>query len=497
MGSSTMKIWLTKRAELTPNRTALIDEEQQLTFAELHQRVTKTALQLIGYGIKQGDAVALLLQNGVHTVILIHALQYAGAVTVLLNTRLAQNELVWQLEDSGARLLVYDEPQADKVAGISEHTRQIHAINWQQLNEQELHQDTTAQTRLQSEVDLDAIHTLIYTSGTTGHPKGVMLSYGNHWWSAIGSSLNMGLHLDDRWLLCLPMFHVSGLSILLRSVIFGISVVIHEQFDPDRVNQAILEQQVTIASVVGAMLARIVERLNGARYPDTFRCMLLGGGPAPAPLLESCIDACIPVFQTYGLTETASQIVTLSPEYMLSKSGSAGKPLFPADIKIEQDGQLQAAGDAGEIVVKGPNVTKGYYLSPDATERAIRDGWLYTGDMGYLDEDGFLYVLDRRSDLIISGGENVYPAEIEAVLLRHPAVADAGVTGDTSERWGQVPVAFVRLRDGATADEAELLAFCSQRLAAFKVPVAVHFVSELPRNASNKLLRRALLDLRA
>ncbi|MED5077855.1 AMP-binding protein, partial [Geobacillus stearothermophilus] len=215
----------------------------------------------------------------------------------------------------------------------------------------------------------------------------------------------------------------------------------------------------------------------------------------PRPLLEACKEKGIPVYQTYGMTETASQIATLAPEYSLTKLGSAGKPLFPAELCILKDGKPAAPHEAGEIVVKGPNVTKGYWQRPEATAQAIRGGWFFTGDIGYLDEDGFLYVLDRRSDLIISGGENVYPAEVEAVLLSHPDVEEAGVTGVENETWGQVPYAFVRLKRGASPDEAALRAFCRERLAKYKVPARIYFVDELPRNAAQKLLRRELKRL--
>lgn len=248
-------------------------------------------------------------------------------------------------------------------------------------------------------------------------------------------------------------------------------------------------------SVVSAMLSGMMNELGEDAYPGHFRCMLLGGGPAPQVLLEKCRDRDIPVFQTYGMSETASQIVTLAPENMLDKLGSAGKPLFPAELRIEQNGETAAPGEVGEIVVRGPNVTSGYLHREKETKKAIRDGWLYSGDLGYVDEEGFLYVLDRRKDLIISGGENVYPAEVEAVLLAHPDVIDAGVTGVEDERWGQVPVAFVSISEDAEFDEGGIISFCGDRLARYKVPSRVYPVKELPRNASKKLLRRKLTGL--
>jgi O-succinylbenzoic acid--CoA ligase len=213
--------------------------------------------------------------------------------------------------------------------------------------------------------------------------------------------------------------------------------------------------------------------------------VLLGGGPAPQPLLEACAARGVPVVQTYGLTETASQVATLAPVDALRKLGSAGQPLLPTELRITS----ASDGQVGEILVRGPTVMQGYINRPEETAQALRDGWLHTGDLGYLDGEGYLYIVSRRHDLIISGGENIYPTEIESVLLAHPAVDEAAVVGLSDPRWGQVPAAAVKLRGGAAAGEAELIEFCRQRLASYKVPRLVRFVAALPRNAAGKLLR--------
>jgi O-succinylbenzoic acid--CoA ligase len=316
-----------------------------------------------------------------------------------------------------------------------------------------------------------------------------MLTYGNHWWSAVGSALNLGLRDDDRWLACLPPFHVGGLSILFRSVIYGIPAVVHASFDADAVNRRIDHDRVTIVSLVPTMLRRMLDSRGEAPFPSSLRSVLLGGGPAPRLLLERCADLRVPVLQTYGLTETASQIATLAPHDALRKIGSAGKPLLPAELRIELDGRIVPAGEIGEIVLRGPMVMAGYFGQPDATERALQGGWLHTRDLGYLDDEGYVYVVDRRDDLIISGGENVYPAEVEAVLLAHHMVEEAGVAGVPDERWGQVAVAAVKLKSGANVQPEALLDFCRERLARYKVPVRLEIVDALPRNAAGKLLR--------
>lgn len=485
-----MPNFLTKRTFLTPDRTAVYFEEQSVTFKELYNRSVFAAGQLQQLGVENGQFAAVLLKNHLDTVVILFALQLLGIKTVILNNRLTPTELVWQLKDSKASALILEDAFAHLEPIFSGQLSSLKVVTKKKLFAQE-----PTKPKLQEEISLDEICTVMYTSGTTGNPKGVMQTYGNHWWSAVGSALNLGITDQDCWLCPVPLFHISGYSILMRSVIYGMPVVLHEKFDEKKALRDMEEKQVTIMSVVGTMLSRIIDTIMDKHLPNPFRCMLLGGGPAPLPLLQACVEKKIPVFQSYGMTETSSQIVTLSPEYSLSKLGSAGKPLFPSEIRIERtDGSNAKPGEPGEIVVKGPNVTSGYLYRPAATEEKIRQGWLYTGDIGYLDEDGFLFVLDRRSDLIISGGENIYPAEIEAVLLAHPDVVEAGVTGLDDPKWGQVPVAFIVTKNGKGVSSAGLRQFCLSQLATYKVPKAFYITDQLPRNAAKKLLRRILRD---
>ncbi|WP_077327669.1 o-succinylbenzoate--CoA ligase [Virgibacillus siamensis] len=472
--SETIPHWLTKQAELSPGKTAIECEDGSLiSFRELKNRSQHFARKIASVGVTADSRVGILSANHVDMVIAIHAISYLGAVAVMLNMRLTARELNYQIQDAGVETVLVKEqgPTLDvPVYSFSEIKK---------LDETEI--------TLRNELKLDDLFTIIYTSGTTGFPKGVMHTYGNHWWSAVGSMLNFGLNSEDKWLAVLPIFHVGGLSIFLRSVIYGIPAYLMETFDERKVHEAIMTKHVTIASVVTVMLKRLVNVLEDASYPASFRSMLLGGGSAPKSLLEKAKEHRIPVFQSYGMTETSSQIVTLSPDNALDKLGSSGKPLFPARLKI-----VAADNGVGEIFVKGPMVTNGYYNNSDATQNSFHDGWLSTGDLGYVDEDGFLFVVDRRKDLIISGGENIYPSEIESVLAMLESIQEAAVVGKESEEWGQVPIAFVVKKDEITKEK--ILEYAQQHLAKYKLPRKIIFVDQLPRNASNKIVRGKLSE---
>lgn len=352
-----------------------------------------------------------------------------------------------------------------------------------------------ADVPLQDHIDLSAVQGILYTSATSGRPKGVLLTYGNHWWNAVGSALNLGVYSQDRWLAPLPLYHVGGLAIVWRSVIYGIPMVIHDTFDPDAVNREIEDGRITLVSVVPTMLERVLDARGARPWPPTLRCVLLGGGPVRPALVEACLRRGVPVAPTYGLTEAASQVATLPPEEAARKPGSAGRALLPLDIRIERTGDSASPEEVGEILVRGPTVMRGYADRPAETARALRHGWLHTGDLGYLDDEGYLYVVDRRDDLVVSGGENIYPAEVEAVLRAHPGVADAAVVGLPDAQWGHVAAAVVRIRAGAQVSEDDLRVFCEGRLARYKIPRHVWFSDDaLPRSGGGKLLRRVVRE---
>jgi o-succinylbenzoate---CoA ligase len=450
--------WVHSRALSMPHRPALITASREWSFADLDVEISRVARRLHSLGVRSGDRFATLLDNGLAASILPHAALRLGATLAPLNTRLTRAEIEWQVRDLSPSLVIDSEGILEGSASHDAELRLSHS------------EDRTL--------------AIIYTSGTTGKPKGAMLTVGNFWWSAIGSALNLGVTPHDRWLVCLPLFHVGGMSIITRSAIYGICAVVHESFDEHRVNHAIDHEGVSVVSVVAVMLERMLAARGDAPFPSSLRCVLLGGGPASASLLKRAASLNVPVVQTYGLTETCSQVATVSPLDAAQKPGSAGKPLYPDEIRISQD---------DEIMVRGPVVMKGYYENPAATSAAIVDGWLHTGDAGRIDEDGFLYVLARRDDLIVTGGENVYPAEVESVLASHPAIDEAAVIGIPDGSWGQRVIAIVTSNQEVSA--ADLVAFCESRLARYKIPREIRFASEaLPRTAAGKLRRVALRE---
>ncbi len=435
--------WLSQRAQTCPDRVAVIADGATLTYAELEREASRAARRLGARGVRRESVVVLELAPGVDAVIILHALMVLGAVAYPLNRALSQSERKAELERAAPALVIGN---ADATGG------------------------TEADLPLLGEHDLDAIHCRILTSGTSGRSRPIGLTYGNHLFSAVGSAFNLGMDPEDRWLCCLPFHHVAGLSIVMRSVIYGTGMVIHDGFDPDRIGESLADDGVTLVSLVSTQLRRLMDlgmELSGPR------AILVGGGPVPVDVLEEANARGATVVQTYGLTEAASQVTTLSPADARRKLGSAGRPLLTTHLRIQD----------GEILVQGPTVAPG---------TADEDGWLHTGDLGSIDEEGFLYVEDRLGDVIVSGGENVLPAEIEEVLMRHPSVADAAAVGRADKEWQEAIAAVVVLEPGAQATPGELRDHCAEHLARFKVPKRYEFIEELPRTASGKLLRREL-----
>lgn len=490
--------WLMRRALTDGSKEALRFTGSSVTYEALSHAAAVFAAACSINGITVGQRVAVLIRGGRDYALAVHGLMRTGVVMVPLNWRLTANELVWQVDDVKADWLLYDAPAEEEAVLISRKTG-VSVLCIHDL----LKDDSEPAHVSETLIDLQRPLAVIYTSGTTGRPKGTLLTYGNFWWSAMASALQFGLHKDDQWLVPMPLFHVGGLSVLLRSLIYGTTAVIHDRFDAKQVNRTIDEEGITLLSVVPTMLSRMLEERGERAYPSRLRLVLLGGSSASKSLLEQSIHLGVPVAQSYGLTEACSQVATLLPEDGLRKLGSSGRPLFQTQIRIiraASDEDIAAdvhsplpVGEMGQIAVQGPTVTPGYLNRPEVNAKRFVAGWFLTGDIGYLDGEGYLYVVDRRSDLIVSGGENIYPAEVEQVLMMHPNVLEAGVVGAEDPVWGQVPVAVVRTKEGARVPASDLTEHCRRHLAGYKVPRTFHQVLDpLPRNASGKLLRKDL-----
>ena len=468
--------WLAQRVRMTPSRIALTFEGKSWTFQQLFDEAIITAGHLTSAGIEQGARIAILAPSHPQLIRTIHACWQLGCEVVLLNERLSDEELAYQISDAQPILVLVKESDQERID------------KYKKITLEDLAKETSVQVQIEEEWPLNRTMSIMYTSGTTGRPKGVRQTVLNHTTNATASAFNIGIQTDDVWLCTMPIFHISGLSILIRSVLYGMEVNLYSKFDVVRVVEDLVNGSVTRMSVVSVTLERILRELDerGENVSPRLLTMLVGGGPVPSHYLERAIARGIPVMQTYGMTETASQTATLTTEDATRKLGSSGKPLYLSFIRIDQTNK---PFEEGEICIRGGHVTPGYIGHYEKT--ASQDnGWLLTGDIGYLDDEGYLYVVDRRSDLIISGGENIYPAEVESAILQHPMIREAGVCGIDNEKWGQVPVAFI-VSDEEISLES-LQEFLLSKLASYKVPTKLYHVKAMPRNASNKLLRREL-----
>jgi o-succinylbenzoate---CoA ligase len=436
--------WLARAASQRPDAIALQTPEGSCSYAQLYAAARFAAGELVARGATPGARVAIALPAGLDFAQALHACLLLGAIAVPLDLRMSAQERA-QIAVGSAVLV--SEPLGEGPEPASGLVGAVH--------------------------ELDATAVIIHTSGTTSAPRPVELTYGNFLWSALGSAVALGLDQRECWLCALPVSHVGGLSILLRSAIYATTAVVHERFEEDRVLHALETQAVTLVSLVATTLMRLLDA--GLERPPALRSALTGGGPVPVALLGRARSAGVPVSLTYGLTESCSQATTTPIAERDDASLSAGPSLFCTRVRIAAD---------GEILIAGPTV---------APAALAEDGWLYTGDLGELDQRERLLVTGRKADTIISGGENVAPAEVEAVLEAHPQVLEAAVLGRSDPQWGEAVTAIVVARGGGTVQAEELRAHCARVLAPYKIPKRVVLSSEpLPRTRSGKLLRREL-----
>jgi O-succinylbenzoic acid--CoA ligase len=478
--------WLPRAAAARPGGVALQTPHGSLSYAGLLARACEGAARLNARGVEPGQRVAIALPSGLAFAQALHACLLLGAVAVPVDLRLSPAER--EPVVAGAVVLV-EEPLSSGGGGVRGSDSIESGGGFPKAGTGSEDAERYAGARH----DLAATAVVIYTSGTTSAAKPIELTYGNLLWSALGSAVALGSDSSERWLCALPLSHVGGLSILLRSTIYATTAVLHERFDADAVLHALREQEITLVSLVATTLARLLDA--GLECPPALRCALTGGGPVPGALVSRAREAGVPVSLTYGLTEACSQVTTTPVAALDRVPLNAGPPLFCTRVRIANglpgaqgescDGQEESCDRGeGEIFVAGPTVAPG---SVD------RDGWLHTGDLGVVDEDGRLHVTGRKADTIISGGENVAPAEVEAVLEAHPDVLEAAVLGRADERWGEAVTAIVLARPGAVLEVEALRTHCAAALASHKVPKEVSFAREpLPRTRSGKLLRKEL-----
>ncbi|HEY9522158.1 MAG TPA: long-chain fatty acid--CoA ligase [Thermopolyspora sp.] len=482
--------WPARRARMSPHRVALSYAGRDLTYGDLRERVDRLASALRGLGVGRGDRVCYLGLNHPALVETLFAVSALGAVFVPLNTRLAAPELRFIVGDCRADVLIYGAEHKDVAAELDVPHRVAVADGYEQLLA------AGAPAPIDEPVAQDDLCLIMYTSGTTGRPKGAMLSHANLTWNAFNLLIDVDQHTSDITLVSAPLFHIAALAqTLLPAVLKGGRVILEPSFDVDRAFDLIESERVTVMFGVTAMFNFIAQspRWPGADL-SSLRNLLCGGAPIPEQLIRTYQERGLTFLQGYGMTETSPGALFLGAEDSVRKAGSAGVPCFFTDVRvIDMAGADVAPGEPGEVIVRGPNVMMGYWELPEETRKVVTDdGWFHSGDIAVPDDEGYIRIADRVKDMIISGGENVYPAEVEAVLYGHPAVAECAVIGVPDDKWGEVGKVVVALRAGATADVAELLAYFDGRLARYKIPKSVEFVDALPRNAAGKILKAEL-----
>lgn len=506
--------WIDQRAQNTPNRIAIITEEQQLTFKEVGQKVNQFARFLQQEcQVAAGDRVGILSQNSTSYVLLLFAIAKLGGIAVPLNIRLTASELSYQIEDSGTTVLFtqHEFQPVVKQLGMDGNLKQIIWMDQKErfLSEETLELATTViesnfenaikkvstEPLVHEKIDANAPYLICYTSGTTGRPKGAVLTQENMFWNAIHNLTSLDITSSDRSIILLPLFHIGGIGLFAFPTLFaGGSIVILGRFHPDKTLEMIQQYQVTIVMGVPAIHDALRRStLFSTTDLSCVRWFYNGGAPCSHELILYYQDRGLPFGQGFGLTETSPTVCMLSAEDAWHKVGSIGKPVLFCEVRlVDEYDQEVANGEVGELVIKGPHVMKEYWNLPNETAKAIRNGWFYTGDLARKDEDGFFYIAGRRKEMIISGGENIYPLEVEQAIGSLPEVVEVAVVGVADEKWGEVAKAFVVVKEGATLTEEMLQQTCLQIIAKYKMPKYFVFLSELPRNATGKINKTAL-----
>jgi fatty-acyl-CoA synthase len=484
--------WVARRAQRRPNATALVDPAggRRISYAELDRRVGARASDLAAAGLEPGDRVALLGENSCAYLEWLFAAARLGAITVPINMRLSAGEVAYVLDDSGARVLIRSELFRELATAALALADASPALA-------ELAAEPVGAALPEGSVDGGATCVIMYTSGTTGRPKGAMLTHENMLWNAINMvTACAGISSADTTIAAAPLFHIGALGLSALPLLYaGGTVVVPASFEPGTFLDLMAGERVTTQFLVPAMWAALarVPDFPARSFPD-LRWAISGGAPCPVPVIERFQALGWTFTEGFGMTELSPAALFLDSGDVLSHAGSVGRPFMHVDARlVDSEDADVAVGEVGELVLRGPAVFAGYWNRPAETAEAMRGGWFHSGDLGVADADGFVTLVDRKKDMIIAGGENVYPVEVEQVLHRHPGIADVAVIGLGDPAWGETVVA-VAVPAEPGLDPEEVIAFARERLAHFKAPRRVELVDELPRNATGKLLKRALRE---
>jgi len=496
--------WIERHAEFNPNKPALISTDETLSYADLQQRVQQTAQVLKqSLSIGFGDRIAYLGYNSPDMLVLLFACARLGALFIPLNWRLAAAEHEFILQDAGAKALFLRQDFAasgDKIQQACPNL-QLCASGFQHTKWPTLTalQATASGTDSNPHVELDAPLLVVYTSGTTGKPKGAVLQQSALFWNALNSLHMHDMQAQDKVLTALPMFHVGGLNIQTTPALYcGATVILQSRFDPAEYLQLLQQYQPSLSVLVPATIQALITHPDWmATDPRCLRLLTTGSSLVPQHLINAVHERGVPVIQVYGSTETGPVAVYQRREDA-EIMGTTGKIGLHCELRIiDSEGNDTESGCSGELLIRGGNVLYEYWGNPQATKDALRDGWYYTGDIGYRDEHGYVYIKERKKDMIISGGENIYPAELEAILLEVPGVQEAAVIGVPDDRWGETPVAVVVAEADALLAKDQVLAVFQDKLARFKHPSDIVFMQDLPRNSIGKVQKYRLREILA
>ena len=489
--------WIAHHAGRRPKTLAIHDLQtgRKLTYADLDQRTNRLVAALAALGITKGDRVALLAPNCPEYFELQFACGRLGAIMLPLNWRLTVPELEYILGDSTPKLLVHDSSFAEQAKALSKNRLEIDPERPD--SDYELALAKAGEAPAPEALTHDDIGMVMYTSGTTGHPKGAIITHGMVFWNCVNLGIPALITPETVQLVVLPLFHTGGLNCYANPVLHaGGTILVMRTFDPGQALDAISDPSLGITHFF-AVPAPYQFMMQHPKFQSAdlsrLRIAGVGGAPCALSILETWTARGVPLVQGWGMTETSPAGTMLDAADAIRKLGSAGKAMMHTAVRIVDDeGNDLPPGSIGELLIKGPNITPGYWNKPEATESSFTDGWLHTGDAARQDEEGFIYIVDRWKDMYISGGENVYPAEVENVLFQLPQVADAAIIGVPNERWGEVGMAIIVRKADQDLVEGDVIQHCLGQLAKFKVPQSVAFVDVLPRNATGKVLKREL-----